>query len=510
MSLPSRSGPLRHTPVVGVLLTLALIGLVVLQWRWLGDLSRAHGRERRRTMQASVEQIAARARAAVGEVARGVQMARLGGEDPGGLPFVARVVPLEDGGGPAAPEPHGFVVHHLDGARSLVVLDPERVVRELFPRAARDVLGPEDRLAYDLSVSYDDGAVTSFGAQEPGAPAEASAELRLVPDQWIELSTEGDGWMAEGQPVFVGDGVLDGAGDGLLQHGTATWRIELRLSEGPLDEVLTATRVRNALLGGGVLAVLVAGLAFLWVAEQRARQLAERQLAFVAGVSHELRTPLAVARTAASNLARGVVVEGDDVASYGELIEREVERLDGLVERALRSSAGAPPLSLVDVDLAEALATAVERCEIWRDRRRFDVVVDVPDECRSVRADGSALTTALHVLVENAVKYGPNGQAVRVSARRTAHGVTVEVADEGPGVPADERARIFGAFERGEGARSGGIPGAGLGLSVAREVAEAHGGALELVDAGARAGERAGATFRLSIPDEARDRGAAP
>ena len=118
----------------------------------------------------------------------------------------------------------------------------------------------------------------------------------------------------------------------------------------------------------------------------------------------------------------------------------------------------------------------------------------------NLRIDGAnaeALTAAVHNLVENAVKYGPEGQTVRVSARRAEGRETViEVADEGPGIAAQDRQRIFEPFYRAEDVRTGGTPGTGLGLSVAREIARAHGGELELVESSSGKG----ATFRLVLP----------
>lgn len=512
---PSGVDRRRSALVVGALLVLALGTLLRLQWRWLGELSSAQREETRRVLQAAVEQMASQARSAIDDVAETVRRAHGSGQ-AARIPLVSAVLPLDGESGIPPDDTLGFAVQHLDGTRSRIVLDGEQLTTRLFPTLVTRVLGPSDRDTYRVDIfGGEPGRPTLLYRSHPDepelrGPPDASTELRLEPGRWIELGEDGAGWMTQGRPLFLDSGSIGSDGldpasvtgrDALALSGgddAPTWRIELRHRSGSLATALAGARLRNALLGAGVLAVLLAGFGFLWVAEQRARRLAERELAFVAGVSHELRTPLAVVRTAASNLARGIVARPEAVAEYGVLIEREAERVSGLVERVLRFSGGDAPLALEDADLARIVAAAVERCGPWSDRKRFTVAVDVAQDARRARVDVAALTTALHNLIENAIKYGPDGQTVRVSARRSREdgAVVLEVADTGPGVAPEDRARLFEPFYRAPSVRTGGIPGSGLGLSVAREIVRAHGGSLELVEGGSGSG----ATFRLCLP----------
>jgi signal transduction histidine kinase len=117
------------------------------------------------------------------------------------------------------------------------------------------------------------------------------------------------------------------------------------------------------------------------------------------------------------------------------------------------------------------------------------VRVDLP----VVRGDADRLRQVLSNLIDNAVKYSPDGEPVEVRARTENGSVVVDVSDHGPGIPPDERPLIFEKFGR---APSGGAkPGTGLGLYIARSIAEAHGGSLEVADAPGR-----GATFTLALP----------
>src|SRR5262249_46315080 len=121
------------------------------------------------------------------------------------------------------------------------------------------------------------------------------------------------------------------------------------------------------------------------------------------------------------------------------------------------------------------------------------VVVGLPDESPAVRADASQIRSVLVNLIENALKYSPADEPVRVAVSATPSEVLVRVVDHGPGVEPGELERIFEPFQRGW--HGGGVRGAGLGLAIARGFAEANGGR---VRAESRAGQ--GATFVLALP----------
>jgi signal transduction histidine kinase len=207
-----------------------------------------------------------------------------------------------------------------------------------------------------------------------------------------------------------------------------------------------------------------------------------------AQVLHDLRAPLTVIRGQCFTLLRGE--PRPDRRRRLAVIEGEVDRLARALEGLLAPApATAPPPALVDLadlaaDAAErhagAAARAGVRIEVWRSGRPARVAAD-PDLIRR----------ALDNLIANAIRHSPPGGRVRVAASRRGGTAHVRVRDEGEGVHADDRERIFLAGERGRAPRGDGL---GLGLSIAREIAEAHGGRLALDPLGP------GATFRLSLP----------
>jgi signal transduction histidine kinase len=119
---------------------------------------------------------------------------------------------------------------------------------------------------------------------------------------------------------------------------------------------------------------------------------------------------------------------------------------------------------------------------------------DVAEELPHIRGDAERLRQVLQNLIDNAVKYSPVGDEVEVRARRANGRVLIEVSDHGPGIPLDQQRLIFEKFGRADVA-GGSKPGTGLGLFIARSIAEAHGGTLD-VDSR----PEAGSTFRLSLP----------
>ena len=475
----------------------ALGALLLLQARWLGELADAQHEVTKRALETAAARIASDSQAALAEVQEAVLEDRVA-SDPLASALVEEVIELA-AAEPPPPRPAAFVTTGGRGARALVVLDPQALQQRLFPSLARAALGADGLEIYRVAIVSASGDGPSLYRSHDGeasetTPPDASAELRLTPNRWRALFAGDDfSWTEVDRPVWVAEG--GSLGEIEAELGPAPWRIEVRHRTGSLAAALEGARLRNLLLTAGLLALIVAASIAVLTAELRARRLAEKELAFVAGVSHELRTPLAVMRTAASNLRRGIVRDHERVAEYGALVERETTRLGAQVERVLRFADREASLTLEELDTEGVLRAAVERCAPWRDRKRFETEIDVAADARTVVADAAALTSAVHNLVENAIKYGDEGQTVRVTARRDG-GLVVEVADEGPGIPARERRRLFEPFYRGATARAG-IPGSGLGLGVASGIARAHGGTLELLPTAP--GER-GSTFALRLP----------
>ena len=219
----------------------------------------------------------------------------------------------------------------------------------------------------------------------------------------------------------------------------------------------------------------------------------ELRSALLSTVSHDLRTPLAVITGAASALRDDPAV---DAAVRRELLDdvcAEAERMERLVSNLLemtRLESGAVTARREWVPLVEVVGAALSRLE--RQLAGHTVRTTLPDDLPLALVDPILLEHLLVNLLENAAKHTPPGTLVELRASCEADALTVEVADRGRGLPQGEEERVFERFHRG--ANAGG-PGAGLGLAIARAIAQLHGGGLV---AGVRPG--GGAVFRLTLP----------
>jgi signal transduction histidine kinase len=243
-------------------------------------------------------------------------------------------------------------------------------------------------------------------------------------------------------------------------------------------------------------------MAMIIISTQRARRLAHLQMEFVAGVSHELRTPVAVICSAADNLAEGFVGGKDQVKEYGAVIRNEGRRLAGMIEQILHFAAGQAgrvTYDLQPVQVSEAIADALANVTALPAAEGFTIERDIDTNLPPVRADFAALTRCLQNLVLNAVKYGGESCWARVRAEKSsadgAPGVRISVEDRGMGIDPADRPHIFEPFYRGKTAQAAQIHGAGLGLSLALDIAQAMGGRLTVASEPGR-----GSTFVLDLP----------
>ena len=232
------------------------------------------------------------------------------------------------------------------------------------------------------------------------------------------------------------------------------------------------------------------------------RRLSALRADFVSLVSHELRAPMASVVGSAQTLRqRWRELNPDQRESFLALISSETERLAALVADVLDTSridAGTFTYRFADIDLGALVRDSVAGLSLTQEE--VSVVADVHSGLPSVRGDRDRLQQVLTNLLDNAVKFSPAGEEVRVSAFQQDSRVRIEVSDRGPGVPPDQQRLIFEKFGRGKTTSSPGTPGTGLGLYIARSIVEAHGGVLEV-----SSWPDAGATFTLSLPvDSAR------
>jgi two-component system phosphate regulon sensor histidine kinase PhoR len=248
--------------------------------------------------------------------------------------------------------------------------------------------------------------------------------------------------------------------------------------------------------------VLVAGVAMILFASEKDRRVSALKSEFVANVSHELKTPLALVRMFGEMLQSGRVASEEKRQEYLGIIVSESERLSGLIENVLDFAklerSGRDAYEFTEGDVGDAVAKAANVYRYRAEKDAVKLVVDVAPRLPLARIDERAIQLAVINLVDNALKYAPNGDVVTVRAAEERGAIAVRVIDEGPGVPEEDRLRIFERFVRG--ARDGAsarVRGSGIGLALVKHIAESHGGRAWVEGPGP--GGR-GATFVFTVP----------
>jgi two-component system phosphate regulon sensor histidine kinase PhoR len=261
----------------------------------------------------------------------------------------------------------------------------------------------------------------------------------------------------------------------------------------PAHRVLGVNAVRLAPGGGepGVVMVLHDLTAL--------RQLERVRTEFVANVSHELRTPLTAIQGYLETLLSGALEEPENARRFLEIVLRHSERLGRLLNDLTDLSnieLGKVTLRKEAVRLDEVVASVVAIIGPRAARSRVTVTADTPADLAAVVADRDRLVQILINLVDNAVKYTPEGGAVTVTARATSDGaLEVAVADTGVGIPAADLPRITERFYRVDKARSRALGGTGLGLAIVKHLVLAHGGELRI-----ESPQQRGTTVRFTLP----------
>ena len=228
------------------------------------------------------------------------------------------------------------------------------------------------------------------------------------------------------------------------------------------------------------------------------RQISDARAQFFANVSHELRTPLTLTRGPLQELARiGGERLDDELKHYLDVALRNSETMQSLIGQILdlqRLDAGRMPLKLIPIDLALIVRGIVDRFALQARLRHIELSCEGADKPLRLVGDQVHFDTILSNLLTNAIKFTPEGGRVAIRLTQSEGHIELSVADTGPGIdPADQQA-IFERYRQGE-KTSASSPGTGIGLALARELAELHGG-----DIGVESQTGKGACFTLKIP----------
>jgi signal transduction histidine kinase len=330
----------------------------------------------------------------------------------------------------------------------------------------------------DVAQMFDE--LTRKAALLPPALTRGRDNAQLV---YIEVSD------THGRLFAIGAAASPFATDGQLPPEAGGLRYRLAIAPGAADTLIIGgvPRDRLPLVAGLLLLTLALAIGAI-VQWRREQELVQMRSDFVAGVSHELRTPLAQIRMFAESLLLERVRAPEDRTRALEIIARECARLthivDNVMQFAARSSGARhaasrmllAPVVQQTLDAFAPLAAA-----------RQTIVSAQLDETAEANVEPDAFRQVLLNLLDNAVKYGPPGQSVRVELMRTSEGAALVVEDQGPGIPSEHHAEVWEAFRRLPSAVAAGTGGSGIGLAIVRRIVEAHEGRARIESQGAGA-----------------------
>ena len=272
---------------------------------------------------------------------------------------------------------------------------------------------------------------------------------------------------------------------------------------GPLGAFGAELRRRDLTISFGVLFLLVLSMGMLIVTSYRAQRLAKLQMNFVTTISHELRTPLTVITSAADNISHGVVEGKQQLAQYGSVIGNQARQLSGLVEQILLFAAAREGQQRYDsrpLTISQIIEGALANTGGMIRTAQFSVEQEIDPDLPQVMGDLSALSQCLQNLITNALKYGSERRWIGIRAGFSEHGirgreVRISISDRGIGIGSADLPHIFEPFYRSASVAAAQIHGTGLGLPLAKSIADAMRGELTVTSVPGK-----GSTFTLHLP----------
>ena len=265
-----------------------------------------------------------------------------------------------------------------------------------------------------------------------------------------------------------------------------------RLSRGDYDARVTVTG------GGPELSTL--GDTFNTMAD-RLGDVENTRRRLLSDLAHEMRTPIATLNAHLEGIADGVLTWDDNTQAVVEQQAQRLTRLARDLDEVSRAEEGRIELQPSVQPLSDLVEPAIRQARHAYDTKGVTLTVRVDDV--PVRADPQRVAQILGNLLTNALRHTPQGRRVDVTSTSTPDAVTISVADTGQGMTAEQLAHIFERFYRGDAAREADKGGSGIGLTIAKALAEAHGGSLTATSDG----EGTGATLRLTLPRETHQSG---
>jgi len=394
-------------------------------------------------------------------------------------------------------------------------LNPHSIIFSTDPRVVKDAAASNDATANLFGVRFwmYKNRIGSAGSEPPSprlknSPSDDDVQLGVVGTSIPLMPTPMSRFKNSPSASIPAEAANDAkdqmkSGAIVLPYDDLYWRLLLKHRAGSLDLAIAQVRRRNLVISFGILLLLVVSVVIVFISSHRARRLARRQFEFVAGVSHELRTPVSVISMTSSNLAYGRIRDFEKVKQYGELIQAEGRRLAEMIEQVLSfAGADAKSSNMVrrNVEVAAIIENALVVMRPQMEKEGFVCLTEISKDLPQVNVNAISIERAVQNLLSNAVKYSGeirqiNIKAHLVKSRDSAEEIQITVQDYGLGIESHELPEIFEPFRRGREVIELNIAGAGLGLSLVKQIMETHGGRVSVDSV-----YRRGSAFTLHLP----------
>jgi signal transduction histidine kinase len=393
----------------------------------------------------------------------------------------------------------------------VVVLNLDYIQRTILPNLTKRDFSSREGLEYKLAV-IDTGRtprlIYSSDLEFPSSsqgPFDSRMNIFGPPPESVEgdfwqaiknsESLRHEEWRSFSAPVWFP----------VIQYAShdEPWMLLVQHRTGPLEAIATSIWRRNLMTGGIVLLLLTADMGLIIIASRRAQKLAKLQLDFVASISHELLTPLAAIYCTGQNVMDGLVETKTDSIAHGSIITSQARQLIDLVKQILLFAStenGTNRYTLRPLQVLGILQCVRKDVAVLVEGTGFNVEQQVQAGLPYVMGDLSALSHCLQNLVVNAVKYSGRNRWIGISAsvheaENHHKEIRISVQDHGSGISSSELSHIFKPFYRSPKVVDAQIHGTGLGLAVAKRIAEAMGGKLSVTSE-----VGVGSTFTLHLP----------
>ncbi len=404
----------------------------------------------------------------------------------------------------------------------LIVLNEKILKNKFIPALMQSYFPENEYFEFDLAISAGSSPPKIFYMSDPDQPisrfaeADASAEIgKWRTNNFIFTSTamiKTDITLKKIQmikrntnPSRISIKVIkdEAAGDeqffNFLFTENSRWEVKIKYKAGSVDQLISSARNRNLFISYSILLILGISIVFMFISSARARALARKQVEFAANLSHDLRTPLAVIRSAGENIADGLISDESQIKKYGRLIRDEGRRLTNMVEQTLSFAsvqASNNSFNFRTIKINDVIWESVHSVQNSINGNDTAITVKSDMDSNLVNGDASALKTAFVNLLGNAVKYSGNGQEIKInsSINQDRNTIVIEISDQGAGIPEAELPNIFVPFYRGKN-NTDQTPGSGLGLSIVKNIIDAHGGKIFVIN-----NKTGGCTFSAELP----------